>query len=160
MGVQFLLLLLSCITLHTGKVQCDFLNSLFINLLELHNWFLFHFVSTPQLNSWSNFGLLLVLHQCGLICKIKNKTERQQTIVIFCEENEWYSEMASHKYSTWVYWYETVATGMGTHWPVAKMLRHSLQIAASYTSVQCNTHLAPPLHSKLFFQVLSMVLYC
>ena len=35
------------------------------------------------------------------------------------------------------------------------MLRHSLQIAASYTSVQCNTHLAPPLHSKLFFQVLT-----
>ena len=35
-----------------------------------------------------------------------------------------------------------------------------LQISGSHTSVQYNTHLPPTLHSKLFLQVLSMVLYC
>ena len=35
-----------------------------------------------------------------------------------------------------------------------------LQIAASHRSVRYNTDLPPPPHSKLFFQVLSMVLYC
>ena len=35
-----------------------------------------------------------------------------------------------------------------------------LQIAASHRSVRYNTDLPPPSHSKLFLQVLSMVLYC
>ena len=35
-------------------------------------------------------------------------------MVIFYVENEGYSDMASHKYSTWVYSYETVTSGMGT----------------------------------------------
>ena len=52
--------------------------------------------------------------------------------------------------------------------PVAKMSRHANEKPAflssnlwwSGTSMQCNTHLPPTLHSKLFLQVLSMVLYC
>ena len=35
-----------------------------------------------------------------------------------------------------------------------------LQIAPGHRSVKYNTDLPPPSHSKLFFQVLSMVLYC
>ena len=35
-----------------------------------------------------------------------------------------------------------------------------LQITASHTSVQYNTHLPLTLHSKLFLQVLRMLLYC
>ena len=34
-----------------------------------------------------------------------------------------------------------------------------LQIAASHRSVRCDTNLPPPFHSKLFLEVLSMVLY-
>ena len=35
-----------------------------------------------------------------------------------------------------------------------------LQIAASHTSIRYNIHLPPVLQSKLYLQVLSMVLYC
>ena len=35
-----------------------------------------------------------------------------------------------------------------------------LQIAASHRSVRQNTDLPPPSHSKLFLQVLSLILYC
>ena len=35
-----------------------------------------------------------------------------------------------------------------------------LQIAPGHRSVRYNTDLPPPSHSKLFLQVLSMVLYC
>ena len=35
-----------------------------------------------------------------------------------------------------------------------------LQIAPGHRSVKNNTDLPPPSHSKLFLQVLSMVLYC
>ena len=41
--------------------------------------------------------------------------------------------------------------------PGAKILL--LRIAARHTSVRNKTHLPPPLHSKLFFYVLSMVLH-
>ena len=51
--------------------------------------------------------------------------------------------------------------------PVAKMLRHShkkrpflLQIPPGHRSVRYNTDLPSPSHSKLFLQVLSLVLYC
>ena len=43
--------------------------------------------------------------------------------------------------------------------PVAKMLRHSNEKSASHTSVQYKVRLPPTLHSKLFLQVLSIVLY-
>ena len=55
--------------------------------------------------------------------------------------------------------------------PVAKMLRHSHEkttfLASNrswgphgHRSVRYNTDLPPPSHSKLFLQVLGMVLYC
>ena len=51
--------------------------------------------------------------------------------------------------------------------PVAKMMRHShgkttflASSCSCHRSVKYNTDLPPPSHSKLFLQVLSMVLYC